>query len=177
MSASGQKILEYSGGAALAKVLEPLQKEGLAGIGAVLSNLWKLLAGIFSGKGFAWSEIVGGGVVADAGKKAGEVKDGAKDILNPSEDRRIKVAEALKKAPEEIKDKLQKDLAQWGYSSNDRTKSIKFNEVWNEYKPEIEKLLKTNEDAAFHDAKHNPLDSLVKSVTIPARMFMSLIAR
>jgi hypothetical protein len=81
IAANGDKVLEYTGAAALSKMLEPIQKEWFAGIGAALSNLWKLIAGIFSGKGFSMSEVIASGT-GGVGEKAGQVKDAAKDALN-----------------------------------------------------------------------------------------------
>lgn len=134
-----------------------------------------MIAGFFGYKGLfgdAASEAIG-----KVGDKVEKVKDATVGVVDPIVKRRQEVAEALKKAPDDIKNKLERDLAQWGYSTNDRVKGGKFNEVWNEYKPEIERLLKTQEAALIDDASHNPLDSLIKSITIPTRMFVSLIAR
>ncbi len=143
-------------------------------LGEMFKKIFSMIAGIFgfknllgSTEGEKWAEKTNQTTTQNTPVKT----------IDTVEQRRQQMAESLKKAPEDFKNKLEKDLAQWGYSKNDRTKSGKFNEVWNEYKPEIEQLLKTNADAALHDAKHNPLDSLIKSVMIPTRMFMSLVAK
>jgi hypothetical protein len=81
IATNGDKVLEYTGAAALSKVFEPIQKEGFMGIGTVLSNLWKLIAGIFSGKGFSMSEVIGGGT-GKVSEKAGQAKDVAKEAFN-----------------------------------------------------------------------------------------------
>jgi hypothetical protein len=153
--------------------------EGVSGLfqsfGEIIKKLFAMLAGFFGFKGLsgdAASEAIG-----KVGDKIEKTKDTIVGTVDPLVKRRQEVAEALKKAPEDIKNKLETDLAQWGYSTNDRVKGSKFNEVWNQYKPEIEQLLKTNQDAALYDTRHNPLDSLIKSITIPTRMFVSLIAR
>ncbi len=62
---AGQKVLEYSGAAALGKLLEPIHKEGIAGVMTVLGNLVKFMT-----NGFKISEVVG-----PVGEKAQEAKE------------------------------------------------------------------------------------------------------